>query len=68
MSIALALGQVEEAIGFLTDRPHPSPAYIRAACRALLCARDALAKATESSAARVPVAHYTPIVAEEAGP
>ncbi len=61
VGIALARGQIEEAIGFLTDHSPPSPAFIRAAYRALLCAREALARAVEAEAARVPMALYTPI-------
>jgi hypothetical protein len=66
VSIALALGQIEEAMGILED-PWPDAAAtdILAAYEALVLARQYLAEATAAEAARVPVALYAPITAEE---
>jgi hypothetical protein len=64
-SIALALGQVEEAMGALDDGlPDCRPRAVEALVRA----RNLLLQATASAAARVPIAHYTPISEEKAGP
>ncbi len=57
-NIALALGQIEEAMGLIEDPPF---LYPEAAYQALVRARDFLAEASAADVARVPVAHYTPI-------
>jgi hypothetical protein len=61
-NIALAIGQIEEAMGMLDaagDDATPGVHLVLARVRGLLV-RDIAA-----SAARVPLAHYTPITAEE---
>jgi hypothetical protein len=72
VSIALALGQIEEAIGLnevmrglVSEDSIGTDVYVAIVNQrlALLRARDYLATAAE--AARVPVAHYTPITAKE---
>jgi hypothetical protein len=63
MSVALALGQLEEAMGRLKDSDGyycPIDAY-----DALVRVRELLAQEITASAARVPVALYTPITAKE---
>ncbi len=62
MSIPLALGQIEEAMGLLEDAGTDATPRVY---EALALAREYLALATASPVARVPVAHYTPITAEE---
>ena len=62
MSIALAIDQLEKAIGQLKDgnKSHALVALIRA--------REYLARENEAAGARVPIAHYTPFSAKEAEP
>jgi hypothetical protein len=62
MSIALAIGQLEEAIGQLKDgnKSHALVALIRV--------REYLAREKDAAGARVAVAHYTPFSAKEAEP
>jgi hypothetical protein len=59
MSVALALGQVEEAMGALDDNDR------QGCCDALVRARNFLRLAAVVADARVPVAHYTPLRREE---
>ena len=77
MSIALTLGQIEEAIGMnevmrslVPEDAIGTDAHVAIVNQrlALLRARDYLAAAVAADAARVPVAHYTPITAKEVGP
>ncbi len=65
MSIALALGQLEEVRGLLIESPYPTPPGTYAALERAMVFLD---QAIVASAARVPVAHYTPITVEEVGP
>jgi hypothetical protein len=58
MTIALARGQIEEAMALLEDAGSAAPPGLYAA---LVRARDFLAQAAEMSAARLPMAHYTPM-------
>lgn len=62
MSVALALGQVEEAMGILDDGRDDC---CQRSCEALVRARNFLLQAITADAARVPLAHYGPITAEE---
>jgi hypothetical protein len=62
MSIALAIDQLEEAIGQVKDGNKPR------ALAALIRARTYLARENEAADARVAVAHYTPISAKEVEP
>ncbi len=74
-NIALALGQIEEAMGQVLDayqaliasriRDEPVMDLLDHASLALMRAREFLDHATAAEAARVPVAFYTPITAEE---
>ena len=63
MSIALALGQIEEGIGMLEDYPGRPPGLYQVLERT----RNFLLQAAAADAARVPLALYTPITAEEVG-
>jgi hypothetical protein len=68
MSIALALGQLEEAIGVLETDPSSYRALLQdrvTALAALYRLRTFLLQATAAEAARVAVALYTPITAKE---
>jgi hypothetical protein len=62
MSTALALGQIEEAMGMIEEGNRSGALLALAVARALLEA------ATAAVAARVPVAHHAPITDEEAAP
>jgi hypothetical protein len=61
-NIALALGQIEEAMGLLDDG---FPNYRLRAAEVLMRTRRLLLQAAAEDDARVPLAHYTPITAEE---
>jgi hypothetical protein len=62
VSVALALGQLAEAMGLLEDAgDDATPGVYLALART----RGLLIRAAAAEAARVPQAHYTPITAEK---
>lgn len=65
MSIAMARGQVDEAMRLLEDCRRDDW-RVGLAYKAIERARDFLAAASAAGAARVPLAHYAPITDEEA--
>ncbi len=65
-NIALALGQIEEIDGLIEDACFVGDdARLLAVRKALARVREYLAEAATADAARVPIAHYTPVTAEE---
>ncbi len=64
-NIALALGQIEEAMGLLEDAGTDATPRVY---EVLALAREYQVQAIAEYAARVPVAHCTPINAEEVEP